>query len=314
MMNLPGAVDIAAVAPGSRDAGVAAHYGDPMREQRRLATEVGLVDRSNRGVLAVPGVERIGWLHTLTTQHLATLQAGQGTELLVLSPNGHVEQHAMVAEDGATTWLDTEPLMADELLAYLLKMRFFTQVDPAVVTADWALLSLVGPGAVEAAGRLGVTGLAEPDLLAVPGPKFAAGSLPGRPTTLYAVTPLPADGPYAGGWARRVPLGVDLLVPRAAMAQLVTASTDAGVAPAGLWAYEAIRVESRTPGSVWRPITGRFRRKSACSGRRSTWTRAATGGRRRSPGCTTWVGRHAGWCCCTWTGSSATPHRTPAPR
>ncbi|WP_326549644.1 CAF17-like 4Fe-4S cluster assembly/insertion protein YgfZ [Micromonospora sp. NBC_01813] len=247
MMNLPGAVDIAAVAPGSRDAGVAAHYGDPMREQRRLATEVGLVDRSNRGVLAVPGVERIGWLHTLTTQHLATLQAGQGTELLVLSPNGHVEQHAMVAEDGATTWLDTEPLMADELLAYLLKMRFFTQVDPAVVTADWALLSLVGPGAVEAAGRLGVTGLAEPDLLAVPGPKFAAGSLPGRPTTLYAVTPLPADGPYAGGWARRVPLGVDLLVPRAAMAQLVTASTDAGVAPAGLWAYEAIRVESRTP-------------------------------------------------------------------
>ncbi|MFY1696240.1 YgfZ/GcvT domain-containing protein [Solwaraspora sp. WMMA2101] len=247
MIDLPGAVDVAAITPGARDGGVAAHYGDPMREQRRLDTEVGLVDRSNRGVLAVPGAERIGWLHTLTTQHLATLRAGQGTELLVLSPHGHVEQHAMVAEDGTTTWLDTEPAMADDLLAYLLKMRFFTQVDPAVVTADWALLSLVGPAAADAAAALGVTGLAAPDLLAVPGPKFAAGSLPGRPTALYAVTALPGDGPYAGGWARRVPLGVDLLVPRAAMAQLVAAATEAGIAPAGLWAYEAVRVAARTP-------------------------------------------------------------------
>ena len=30
-------------------AGVAAHYGDPLREQRTLGTEVGLVDRSHRG-------------------------------------------------------------------------------------------------------------------------------------------------------------------------------------------------------------------------------------------------------------------------
>ncbi|MDG4768224.1 folate-binding protein [Solwaraspora sp. WMMD406] len=247
MIDIAGAVDVAAIEPGSSDAGVAAHYGDPMREQRLLDTEVGLVDRGNRGVLAVPGAERIGWLHTLTSQHLATLRAGQGTELLVLSPHGHVEQHAMVAEDGTTTWLDTEPQLAGELLAYLLKMRFFTQVDPAEVTADWAAASLVGPRATDAAGVLGVTGLAEPDLLPVPGSKFVAGSVPGRPTARYAVAALPADGPYAGGWARRVPLGVDLLVPRVALPQLVAELTGAGVAPAGLWAYEAVRVASRTP-------------------------------------------------------------------
>ncbi|MFY1634452.1 YgfZ/GcvT domain-containing protein [Solwaraspora sp. WMMB335] len=247
MIDIAGAVDVAAVTPGSRDAAVAAHYGDPMREQRQLATDVGLVDRSNRGVLAVAGAERIGWLHTITTQHLATLTAGQGTELLVLSPHGHVEQHAMVAEDGVTTWLDTEPQMADELLAYLLKMRFFSQVDPTVVTADWALLSLVGPRAALAVGALGVPGLDEPDLLAIPEAKFAAGSIPGRPTALYPVAPLPADGPYSGGWARRVPLGVDLMVPRAAMAQLVAEAAAAGVTPTGLWAYEAVRVAARTP-------------------------------------------------------------------
>src|SRR3954451_1852224 len=105
--------------PSSADAGVAAHYGDPMREQRTLATAVGLVDRSNRDVIAVPGEERASWLHTLTTQHLSDLRAGQGTELLVLSPHGHVEQHALAAEDAPPAWLDPEPGTGPGLLKYL---------------------------------------------------------------------------------------------------------------------------------------------------------------------------------------------------
>src|ERR1700754_3926123 len=131
MIDAPGAVAVEAINEESTDRGVAAHYGDPAREQRLLATDVALVDRSNRGVIAVPGEERGSWLHTLTTQHLAGLSAGQGSELLVLSPHGHVEQHAMVAEDGDTTWLDTEPGDATAgLLKYLEMMRFFTKVDP----------------------------------------------------------------------------------------------------------------------------------------------------------------------------------------
>ena len=55
MLTAAGAVAVEALDPSDVDAGVAAHYGDPMREQRLLATEVGLVDRSNRGVIAVPG-------------------------------------------------------------------------------------------------------------------------------------------------------------------------------------------------------------------------------------------------------------------
>lgn len=220
--------------------GVAAHYGEPMREQRTLATEVGLVDRSHRGVVAVPGEERIDWLHTLTTQHLADLGAWQGTELLVLSPHGHIEQHAMVAEDGMTTWLDTEPGAAGGLLSYLEKMRFFSRVDPRDATPEHALLSLVGPRAVEAVGTLGVAGLAEPDAVAVPAAKFGAGSVPPRPTIRYDVKPLPV-----GGWARRVALGVDVLVPRDAMEQVTAELRGAGVPVAGLWAYEAIRVAAR---------------------------------------------------------------------
>lgn len=251
MIEIPGAVAIEAIDGETRDRpapehaaagvrGVAAHYGDPLREQRTLATDVGLVDRSHRPVLAVPGEERAGWLHTLTTQHLAGLRAGEGTELLVLSPHGHVEQHAMVAEDGDTTWLDTEPGDGEGLLGYLEKMRFFTRVDPRDATADWALFSLVGPRAVEAAGPLGVPELAAPDLAAVPGAKFAAGSVPPRPTARYDVRPLPG-----GGWARRDPLGVDVLVPRPELDRITGELIAAGVAPAGLWAYEALRVAAR---------------------------------------------------------------------
>jgi len=230
--------------PASADVGVPAHYGDPMREQRTLDTAVGLVDRSNRDVLAVPGEERASWLHTLTTQHLSELRAGQGTELLVLSPNGHVEQHALVAEDGTTAWLDTEPGAGAGLLKYLTMMRFFTKVEPRDATGEMAVLSLVGPQAVAAAAaRLGVE-LAEPRVFDVPGPKFATGSVPNAPTALYDVRPF-----GEGALARRVPLGVDLLVPRSSLDDVLTALAE--VPRAGLWAYEAIRVAHRMPRLGW---------------------------------------------------------------
>ncbi|MFI7596906.1 YgfZ/GcvT domain-containing protein [Actinoplanes sp. NPDC049681] len=229
--------------PGSADAGVPAHLGDPMREQRNLETAVGLVDRSHRDVIAVPGEERASWLHTLTTQHLSDLRAGQGTELLVLSPHGHVEQHAMVAEDGTTAWLDTEPGAGEGLLKYLEMMRFFTRVQPRDASSEIAVLSLVGPDAPATAARLLGVELAEPRVIPVPGAKFAAGSVPAEPTALYDVRPV------EGGLARRVPLGVDLLVRRPELGALLTRLE--GVPKAGLWAYEAVRVARRIPRLGW---------------------------------------------------------------
>jgi hypothetical protein len=223
--------------PSSADAGVAAHYGDPMREQRTLATAVGLVDRSHRDVIAVPGEERAGWLHTLTTQHLSDLSKNQASELLVLSPHGHVEQHAYVTEDGTTAWLDTEPGAGVGLLKYLEMMRFFTKVEPRDATGEIAVLSLVGAGAADL-----FPDLAPPRTSAVPGPKFPAGSVPPQATSNYAVRE------FEGGLARRVPLGVDLLIPRDAKAAVIE---KLGVPLAGLWAYEALRVENRLPRLGW---------------------------------------------------------------
>src|SRR5215212_8484967 len=68
---------------GGIDAGVPWHFGDPMREQRLLATGQGVVDLSHRGVIAVTGPDRLSWLHSLTTQQLETLPPGIGVTTLI---------------------------------------------------------------------------------------------------------------------------------------------------------------------------------------------------------------------------------------
>jgi len=238
-LTAPGAVAVEAIDPEDVDRGVAAHYGDPMREQRLLTTEAGVVDRGNRGVLAVPGEDRLTWLHSITTQYLSALPPMTGTELLVLSPHGHVEHHAVVLDDGVTTFLDVEPGRAGALLEFLTRMRFLMRVEPAEVTDAWAVLSVVGPSSVDAMARLGVRPLEAPAVAPVPGPKFASSAVARAATARYDVAEVPS-----GGYARRMPYGVDLVVPRASVSTVVDSL---GVPPVGVWAFEALRVGDRRP-------------------------------------------------------------------
>src|SRR6516225_3964395 len=128
------------------DAGVAAHYGDPYAEQRALARAAGLVDRSHRGVVRITGEDRLSWLHSLTTQDLAHLEPGSAAQALLLSPQGHIEHHLTLVDDGTAVWAHVEPGTAAELLAFLESMRFLLRVEPADVTGDYAVLTLMGPG------------------------------------------------------------------------------------------------------------------------------------------------------------------------
>ncbi|MBA3487985.1 MAG: folate-binding protein YgfZ, partial [Longispora sp.] len=213
------------------DAGVPLHCGDPAREQRVLATGAGLVDRSNRGVIAIPGADRLSWLHSLTTQYL--LGPVEGTELLFLSPHGHVEYHAALADVDGTTWLDVEPGTAGNLLTYLQKMRFMLQVEPCDASREMGLFSLVGP---EAEKYL-PDGFGPVDAIEVPGPKFISADVPKRPSVVYPAAELPC-----GGFVRRMPYGADFLVPRTS-----NYLDRLDVPRAGLLAFEALRVEARRP-------------------------------------------------------------------
>jgi len=127
------------------DAGVAAHYGDPYAEQRALTRAAGQVDRSHRDIVRITGQDRLSWLHSLTTQDLEHLQPGAAAQALVLSPRGHIEHHLTLADDGTALWAHVEPGTAAPLLAFLQSMRFLLRVEPAEVTGDFAVLTLMGP-------------------------------------------------------------------------------------------------------------------------------------------------------------------------
>ncbi|GHC70198.1 CAF17-like 4Fe-4S cluster assembly/insertion protein YgfZ [Streptomyces cinnamoneus] len=137
LLSLPGAV--AAEGP---DEGVAAHYGDPFREQRALAGGSGFVDLSHRGVIAVTGPDRLSWLHLLLTQHVSELPPGRATEALILSPHGHIEHALYLVDDGETTWAHVEPGTREALIAYLESMKFFYKVDVTDRTGDIAVTYL----------------------------------------------------------------------------------------------------------------------------------------------------------------------------
>jgi tRNA-modifying protein YgfZ len=212
--------------PPDPDGAVPAHSGDFLAEQRAMVRSAAVVDRSHRGVLAVPGDDRLSWLHLLLTQHVAELPAGAGTEALVLDVQGRVLHHAVLAHVDGTVWLDTEPGEAPLLLDYLEKMRFWSKVEPRDATAELAVLSLVGPETPGVLERAGVS----------------------VPQGAYASAPLPGDG---GGLVRRMPWpgpdAADLLVPRAARDVWWERLVAAGARPAGTMAFEALRVEAVAP-------------------------------------------------------------------
>ncbi|HVL84547.1 MAG TPA: glycine cleavage T C-terminal barrel domain-containing protein [Pseudonocardia sp.] len=210
--------------PTDVDAAVPAHAGDPPAEQRSMARSAAVVDRGNRGVLAVPGEDRLSWLHLLLTQHVSELPADTGTETLILDLNGRVLHHAVLAHVDGTVWLDTEPGDVPALLDYLEKMRFWSKVEPRDATAERAVLSVVGP---QTATVLAAAGLAVPD---APRGARAAGD---------------------GALVRRMPWpgvdAADLLVPRTEREQWLARLVDAGARRAGTMAFEALRVEGLVP-------------------------------------------------------------------
>ena len=208
LLALPGAV-----AASWPDEGVAAHYGDPVREQRALdgaggPGDAGIVDRSNRGVLKISGPDRLSWLNSLTTQRLDGLAAGESAQALVLSPTGHVEHHLSLSDDGTSVWVHVEPGTAAPLAAFLESMRFMLRVEVADVSQDYAVLTVMGPAGDEITAELdGVAGRVEP-------------------------------GPFGI---------IDLIVARDVLPDAAGELVRRGGVLAGMWAFEALRIAARLP-------------------------------------------------------------------
>ena len=143
-------------------------------------------------------------------------------------------------------WIDTEPGAAAEVLGYLHKMQFLKRVEPADVSTDWAVLSLVGPATADRARRWpGCRSRTPPAArCALDGGGFVAahglaGRGRGRPARAARAQPTVFDALVGGRRRTRPGCG---------------RSRRCGSRPAG-------------PGSASRPITARSRTRSAGSAR-----------------------------------------------
>jgi len=196
------------------DEGVAAHYGDPLREQRVMSERPVLVDRSNRGVVKVTGPDRLSWLHSLTSQALERLAPGSTHEALVLSPQGHLEHHLTLTDDGTATWIHTEPHTAKALAGYLNSMRFMLRVEVEDLSGVLAVQTVAGPFPAEG------------------GPVSRTDRDSTPPASLLAdgLVAASMDGPF----------GIDLIVAPEATGKLA-----ATFPVAGMWAFEAARIAAR---------------------------------------------------------------------
>jgi len=221
-LALPGAV-----VGDPPDAGVAAHYGNPMVEQRRLEEGHAIVDLSDRGVVTVTGPDRRSWLNSMASRALDHLAPGESAEALFLDASGHVEHAVHVVDDGERTWLVLEGEAAPSLAAWLDRMRFMLRVEVADVSDEFAV----------------VGAMPRDDAFPVDLPDGAlVWRDPWRRLLADGYGYAPEAGHAGAAWRY-----AEAIVPRGALPSLAGAVRSGSVEVAGALALEALRI------AAWRP-------------------------------------------------------------
>ena len=125
------------------DRGATLHFGDPVKEQKALAAGTAWADLSHLEIVAVKGVDRLRWLHDLTTQHLETFSGGW-TNGLILDHLGHIEHQFLIFDDGETACLIVDVDRAAPLIEYLNKMRFTMRVEVRNASLEKSVIRIPG--------------------------------------------------------------------------------------------------------------------------------------------------------------------------
>ena len=197
-------------------------------EYRTLSEACGLVDRSERGKLALTGSQAVEFLNGQVTNELADLHPGEGRYAAFLTHKGKmlgdvrilaVGDHASGAPSGLL--LDTERVALQELFEMIRRFKIGYDVELHKRTLERGLLSLIGPESERIAGaeQLG-------------GPEHANEYLEIGPIAALAV---------------RTDVGVDLICDAGGTEKLSGELLGRGAAPVSLDAAECLRVERGRP-------------------------------------------------------------------
>jgi tRNA-modifying protein YgfZ len=111
-----------------------------------------VVDRSERGKLALTGSEAKDFLHGQVTNDILGLQPGRGCYAAFLTPKGKMLGDMRVFDLGDELLLDCERVALQELFNMIRRYKLGRDVELHKRTVELGLLSLIGPEAPALAG------------------------------------------------------------------------------------------------------------------------------------------------------------------
>jgi tRNA-modifying protein YgfZ len=122
-------------------------------EYRQLREGCGLLDRSDRGKLAIRGGEAAEYLQGQLTNDVEALTPGQGCYAALLDRKGHMQADMRVLRISPDElWIDVEAVALPAARRHLEMYKVGREVEVAEESAERAILSLIGPGSPEASG------------------------------------------------------------------------------------------------------------------------------------------------------------------
>ena len=182
---------------------------------------VALLDRSERGKLALSGAESAAFLDSLLSNDIAAVPVGGGVDATLLTHRGRMLAEVRVLRSEEEFELDTERVSLQALFDSLTQYRIGYRAELNKRTLERGLLSLIGPG-TEALLDSPLPGPDEHD--------HVAAELAGRTVRLI-----------------RTDLGIDVLCAREDVAAVSTALADAGALAIDEATAEAVRIEHGRP-------------------------------------------------------------------
>jgi tRNA-modifying protein YgfZ len=129
----------------------------PTSEYRAIVESCGLLDRSERGKLALTGTGAKEFLQGQVSNDVESLSPGTGCYAAFLTPKGKMLGDVRILDTGDALLLDTERVTLQDLFNMIRRFSIGYDAQLHKRTLERGLLSLLGP---EAENRVGADGLA----------------------------------------------------------------------------------------------------------------------------------------------------------